>query len=268
MRKQIMGRDMEDNGKLEKLRAPEGMGGFAKGLAIIEAFSEVRREMTVAKAAQAAGLSRASARRCLLTLAELGYVHQFGSTYLPTPRMLRLGDAFFESSTLPQLAQSHLDDARDELNESVSLAVLEEGHSVFVARSEVTRPVSTYVRLGAKLPAFPSATGRVLLADLGDEDLNTYLATASLAQLSPKTETDPDRLRTLIAIVRDRGFSVICEELELGMLAMAVPVRNRNGRTIAALSISASIARVGLTQAEREFLPVLLARADALSRML
>ncbi|MBV0913829.1 IclR family transcriptional regulator domain-containing protein [Anianabacter salinae] len=259
---------MSDDTGAGKPRAPEGMGGLAKGLAIIEAFSETRREMTVAKAAQAAAISRASARRCLLTLAELGYVRQLGSAYLPTPRMLRLGDAFFESSTLPQLAQSHLDDARDQLNESVSLAVLEEGNSVFVARAEVTRPVSSYVRIGAKLPAYASATGRMLLADLADEDVDRYLSTTDFVPLSPKTETDPDRLRDLVRDVRARGYSVICEELELGMLAMAVPVRNRNGRTVAALSISAAIARVGLEQAEREFLPVLLARADALSRML
>lgn len=249
-------------------RAPEGMGGLAKGLAIIEAFSTTRREMTVAKAAQAAGISRASARRCMLTLADLGYVRQVGSAYLPTPRMLRLGDAFFESSSLPQLAQSHLDDARDELNEAISLAVLEEGQAVFVARAEVTRPVSSYVRLGAKLPAFASATGRVLLADLSDDEVDAYLKSADLAPLSTKTVTDVGRLHDLIAEVRAQGYALINEELELGMLAMAVPVRNRQGEAVAALSISASIARVGVEQAKREFLPVLKARAEALSRML
>lgn len=249
-------------------RAPEGMGGLAKGLAIIEAFSTAGREMTVAKAAQAAGISRASARRCMLTLADLGYVRQVGSAYLPTPRMLRLGDAFFDSSSLPQLAQSHLDDARDELNEAISLAVLEEGQAVFVARAEVTRPVSSYVRLGAKLPAFASATGRVLLANLKDDEIDVYLKSADLTPLSTKTVTDVARLRDLIAEVRAQGYALICEELELGMLAMAVPVRNSQGEAVAALSISASIARVSVEQAKREFLPVLKARAEALSRML
>jgi IclR family pca regulon transcriptional regulator len=182
--------------------------------------------------------------------------------------MLRLGDAFFESSSLPQLAQSHLDDARDELNEAISLAVLEEGQAVFVARAEVTRPVSSYVRLGAKLPAFASATGRVLLADLSDDEVDAYLKSADLAPLSTKTVTDVGRLHDLIAEVRAQGYALINEELELGMLAMAVPVRNRQGEAVAALSISASIARVGVEQARREFLPVLKARAEALSRML
>ncbi len=259
---------MADENTTKPKRAPEGMAGLAKGLAIVEAFSETRREMTVAKAAQAAGISRASARRCLLTLADLGFVRQVGSAYLPTPRMLRLGNAFFESSSVPQLAQSHLEDARDELNEAVSLAVLEEGQAVFVARAEVTRPVSSYVRLGAKLPAFASATGRVLLADLDDAEIAAYLSSADLSPLSDKTETDIDRLKGLIRQVRDAGYALICEELELGMLAMAVPVRNRQNQTIAALSISASIARVGAKQAEAEFLPVLQARASALSRML
>lgn len=249
-------------------RPPEGMGGLAKGLSIVEAFSETRREMTVAKAAQATGISRASARRCLLTLTNLGYLRQVGSAYLPTPRMLRLGDAFFEASSLLQLAQSHLDDARDELNEAVSLAVLEEGQSVFVARAEVTRPVSSYVRLGTKLPAFASATGRMLLADLSYQEIDDYLNSADLTPLSSKTETNIHRLHNLIKEVRRNGYALIAEELELGMLAMAVPVRNRRDETIAALSISASIARVGVEQAKQEFLPVLQARTEALSRML
>ncbi len=251
-----------------KARAPEAMGGLAKGLAVIEAFAAERRELTVARAASHAGLSRASARRCLLTLADLGYVRQAGSAYVPTPRMLRLGDAFFGTTSLPQLAQPHLDETRDELSESISLAVLEGDHSVFVARAEVSRPVTGFVRLGAKLPAFASATGRVMLADRTDEEVRAYLGRVPLEPLSPKTLTEPERIMESIAAVRRDGHAIICEELELGMLAIAVPVRDAEGRTVAALSISASIARIGPEQAKGEFLPIMQRRAEALSRML
>ncbi len=259
---------MDDINSTGKKRAPEAMGGLAKGLAIIEAFAAQRREMSVARAAQETGLSRASARRCLLTLADLGYVRQTGTAYIPTPRMLRLGDAYFEATTLPQLAQPHLDDTRDELNEPVSLAVLQDDHSVFVARAEVARPVTAFVRMGSKLPAFASATGRVLLADQSGDQIAAYLERSTLEPLSPKTETDPDRIAKHIAKVRTDGFAIILEELELGMLAMAVPVRDRSGQTIAALSISASIARITPEQARDEFLPIMIKRANALSRML
>jgi IclR family pca regulon transcriptional regulator len=259
---------MDEKPTPPKPRAAEAMAGLAKGLAIIEAFADQRRELTVARAAQATSLSRASARRCLLTLAELGYVRQTGSAYIPTPRMLRLGSAFYEATSLPLLAQPHLDGARDELNEPVSLAVLENDQAVFVARAEVSRPVTAFVRLGTKLPAFAAATGRVLLANLPEESIRAYLARTQLEPLSPKTVTDPEKLLDLIEEVRKNGYAIICEELELGMLAMAVPVRDASGQTRAALSISASMARISPERLQQDILPTMLRRAEALSRML
>lgn len=249
-------------------RAPEGMGGLAKGLAIIEAFSDQRREMSVARAAQAADISRASARRCLLTLTDLGYLRRIGSSYLPTPRMLRLGDAYFEVSSLPQLAQPHLDAARDKLNESVSLAVLQDDAAVFVARAQVTRPVAAYARLGIALPAYASATGRVLLAAQSDEEIDAYLARADIVAHSPKTVTDKDRIRAAILEVRERGYALSSEQFELGIFALALPVVDRKGMTIASISISASMARISPEQAISEYLGVLRERSEAISRML
>lgn len=249
-------------------RAPEGMGGLAKGLAIIEAFSDQRREMSVARAAQAADISRASARRCLLTLAELGYLRRIGSSYLPTPRMLRLGDAYFEVSTLPQLAQPHLDIARDQLNESVSLAVLQDDAAVFIARAQVTRPIATYARLGIALPAYASATGRVLLAAEDDAQFEAYLSRTEFVAHSPKTVTDPDRIRELIMEVRRTGYALSSEQFELGIFALAIPVIDHRDKIVASISISASMARISPEQAERDYLPVLREQAEAIARML
>jgi len=259
----------KENGKEKPSgRAPEGMGGLAKGLAIIEAFSLQHREMSVARAAQAAGISRASARRCLLTLTELGFLRRIGPSYLPTPRMLRLGEAYFEATSLPQLAQPHLDMARDALNESVSLAVLQDDVAVFVARAQVARPVATYARLGIALPAYASATGRVLLAARSDEEIEAYLDRAEIVSHSPKTVVDRGRILELIMTARESGYSLSSEQFELGIFALALPVFDAKGDTVASISISASMARMSPEQAEREYLPVLRERADAISRML
>lgn len=247
-------------------RARETMGGLAKGLAIIEAFAEQRAPLTVAGAAQAAGVSRASARRCLLTMVEAGYLRRIGSQFVPTPRMLRLGSAYFQTSSLPELAQSHLDAARDALSESVSLAVLEGDVSVFVARSEAPRLVSTMVRLGAQLPAYCSATGRVLLSALDDADLEAYLARIEPKALSEHTVTDRAAIRDRVLAARRDGLAITLEELEIGMISLAVPVKDANGRVLAAMSLSASSARVGLEKMRDEMAPILTRYADALSR--
>ena len=164
----------------------DNIGGLAKGLAIIEVFSTDRKPLTISAAARATNTSRASARRSLLTLLNLGYVVQVGSAFYPAPRLLRLGDAYFQNASLPQLAQSHLENARDEVHESVSLAVLDNYEPVFVARAEAEKIVSSLARVGRRLVGYCSATGRVLLADLPDSELD-----ASLEQLDPKPSPRP-----------------------------------------------------------------------------
>jgi IclR family pca regulon transcriptional regulator len=149
------------------MAAVEGMAGLAKGLAVLEAFGSAHAKLTISDAAKMTDLSRATARRCLLTLVDLGYLAFDGKFFTPTPRTLRLGNAYVESTPLPQLAQPHLAAVREVVHESVSLAVYFGGESLFVARSEVTRIVNTGVRVGASLPAYASATGHVLLAGLG-----------------------------------------------------------------------------------------------------
>jgi IclR family pca regulon transcriptional regulator len=243
-------------------RAPEGMAGLAKGLAIIELFGSTSSRLSVASAAEGIGVARATARRCLLTLVDLGYVEYDGRYYRPTPRMLRLGSAYLDTSSLPGLADQHLTDARDELGESVSLAVWEHGWSIFVARAEAQRIVKTGVRVGARLPAHCSATGRVLLAALGDDEVREQLATAERERRTPHTLTDPGALLEVVRHVREEGFAISDEELELGMRAIAVPVTDGAGRTVAAMSVSASAARVSAERMRREFVPVLRREAS------
>lgn len=253
---------------LTPVRKPEGMAGLAKGLAIIEAFGAEHDYLTVAQAAQVAGISRASARRCLLTLSDLGYLFKYGSQFRPTPRMLRLGAAYSETATLPQLAQAHLEAARDELRESISLAILEQGNSVFIARAEAERIVSSVVRLGGRLPAYASATGRVLLASLQDEELEKYLASITPEAFTKATITDKGELKRRIQLTRENHVEITDEELEQGMVSMAVPISDADGRTVAAMSMSASSGRISADRMRREFFPVLSKYADALARSL
>jgi IclR family pca regulon transcriptional regulator len=244
------------------------MAGLGKGLAVIEAFGPDRPRMTVADAARASDTTRAAARRCLLTLEQLGYLTHDGRYFAPTPRMLRLGAAFLDASALPRLAQPYLESARDELTEAVSLTVLEGDWSVFIARAETQRIVSTGVRLGARLPAHASATGRILLAALPDERVGAVLARARLQATTPRTVVDVARLRALVVQARSTGVTYTDEELELGMRSMAVPVRDGRGRTVAAMSVSAFTARVSLEQLRDRFLPVLRGHAERLGRLL
>lgn len=260
----------DDKNNIEKkpARTPEGMAGLAKGLAIIESFGQTHEYLTVSDAAQYADISRASARRCLLTLADLGYLTKSGSQFRPTPRMLRLGAAYYEASSLPQLAQTHLENARNELQESIALAVFEDGYSVFIARCETERIVTSIAKIGQRLPAFASATGRILLAGFSDDELKAYLESADLTALTKSTITDKKKLFTRISETRSQQLEISAEELEEGLISMAVPVRNPSGETIAAMSMSASSARISMEKMKHDFFPIVKKHADALSRTL
>jgi IclR family pca regulon transcriptional regulator len=250
------------------IRAPEGMAGLAKGLAIIEAFGQSRSQLMVADAAREAGISRAAARRCLLTLVELGYLTHDGKHFRPTPRMLRLGSSYLEAAPLPQAAQPFLEHARQALDESVSLAVFEQGYSVFVARAQADHIVSTGVRIGARLPAYCSATGRVLLGGLTEAEIKTYIEGYDLQARTDRTLVDRNAVLDAVEIAHKRGYELTDEELDVGMRSIAVPVTDGNGTIIAAMSASAFTARVSLDELLSRFLPELKDHADRLSRTL
>ena len=249
-------------------RLPEGMGGLAKGLAIIEAFSAHRTRLTVSEAAQSSRTSRASARRCLLTLTELGYLEFDGKYFRPQPRLLALGAAYSGTRSLPQIAQPFLKTARDKLQESISLAVLDRDAALFVARSEAERLVTTGISVGTRIDLYCSATGRMLLAAWSEERLSTYLDRVKPTARTKYSLVRKGALRDAIRDARTAGYASTDEELEMGLRSIAVPVVDSRGVTIAAMSASASSARVGLQQMIKNFVPVLKATADALGRAL
>jgi IclR family transcriptional regulator, pca regulon regulatory protein len=258
-------KDTSDENRKGGTRPAESMGGLAKGLAIIEAFSH-RPLQSVADAARASGATRASARRCLLTLVELGYVERVGREFQPTERLLNLGKGFSKTERLAKLSHPLLELARDELNESISLAILEGSFTLFVARAEAAHIVSIGVRIGAHLPVYCSATGRVFLAQMTDAEVLRLIGRAPLAQRSPRTITDPHEVVNKVREVRRDGFAISDEELEVGMRSVAVPVFDAESKLLAALSASASSGRIRVSDLRRRFVPVLQRTSEAITR--
>jgi IclR family transcriptional regulator, pca regulon regulatory protein len=244
------------------------MAGLAKGLAIIEAFDASHPRLTLADAARLTGLARATARRCLLTLTELGYVSHDGKYFRPAPRLLHLGFAYLGADPLPQLAQPILAGIRDKAGESVSLAILDGDEVLFVARAAVSRIVSTGVSLGARMPAHCMATGRVLLAAMPAAVLAAYFERVRFDRRTPKALADRESLAAAVERAGADGFCLNDEELEVGFRAMAVPVRNANGATVAAMSIGTLTARRSVQTMIDEFLPLLRDGAAMLGRAL
>lgn len=240
-----------------ELRRTETMGGLAKGLAIVELFGGGQSRLSVSEAARAAGMTRPAARRCLLTLEQLGYLAHDGKYFTPKARLRRLGGGPPFGASYAERAQPILDDACERMTESVSLAVLDGRESLFVARAESVRIVSTGVRVGGRLPAYCSATGRVLLGALDDDQVQQYLRDALLGARTSKTVTDPAALLQLVKQARHERVAYSDEELEIGMRSMAVPVHNKAGDIVAACSLSTAAARVTLQDMRQQYLPVL-----------
>jgi IclR family transcriptional regulator, pca regulon regulatory protein len=250
-----------------RVRVPEGMAGLAKGLAILEAFADNKgKRLTVADAARASGATRASARRCLLTLCKLGYLEHDGKFFRPQPRILSLSLAYSEGRTLPQVAQPILAAARDALAESVSLAILNGDSSLFVARAEAERLVSSGVSIGARLPLYCSATGRILLGNWDERNITTYLERTTLVARTRRTLVKKAAILDAVRTATTLGFAISDEELELGLRSIAVPVFDSRRALIGAMSASASSARVSVTQMTRNFVPVLQQNAEKLGR--
>ncbi|RTL61552.1 MAG: IclR family transcriptional regulator [Pseudonocardiaceae bacterium] len=244
-------------------RSRESMGGLAKGLMIMEAFAAHCGALTIAEAAVASQTTRAAARRCLRTLLELGYVTHDGKYYRPAARMLQLGAVYDAHDPLPRNASEQIIRAREGLEEALSVAVWADGNALFVARQDaMSAAVASVggVRVGMRLPAFCSATGRVLLAAQSDTAVNRYLADCERSAYTSRTVVDRDNLRALVREARDRGYATNDEELREGLRSLAVPVR-AHGKTIAALS--ATIGRRERVDEARERIVPLLTSAAA-----
>ncbi len=252
----------------EGVRVGDLIAGLAKGLAVIEAFDEGHPRLTIADAARLTGLERAVARRCLLTLVHLGFARHDGKFFELTPRILRLGNAFLSATPLPRVLQPALDRLAAETDESCSAAVLDGIEIVYVARAARRRVMSVGLDVGSRLPATCSSMGRVLLAALPEAEARARVLASDRRALTPRTITDPDALAEEIARVRASGHALVDQELELGLRALAVPVRDVRGRVVAAMNVGAQAARMPVERLLGEVLPRLAAAAAEVAREL
>jgi IclR family pca regulon transcriptional regulator len=237
-----------------------------RGLAVIRAFDAQHPRLQLSEVARATGLTRAAARRFLLTLVQLGYVRVDGREFSLGPRVLELGYSYLSGLTLPEVAQPHLETLVSRVDESSSISVLDGDDVVYVARVHTKRIMTVMITVGTRFPAYATSMGRVLLANLPDDELRAYLARASLVPLTPRTITDPAKLAVTLARVRAQGFALVDQELEEGLRSAAAPVCNREGTVVAAVNLSVSASRTSLRQLEDEFVPPLLDTAMQISR--
>lgn len=215
--------------------------GLVKGLAVLESFDTERQRLNATQAAERAGLTRAAARRHLLTLAHLGYLETDGSYFWLSPRVLRLSGAYLASARLPRVIQPTLNRLAAETQDVYSAVMLDGDEVVIVARgagpAPTTRLLAYGMHLGARLPAHATSTGRVLLAALTSDELGAWMAGRSLPRLTPHTTTDLTAFKALIEETARQDYCIASEEHELGVHAIAVPLRNAQGRTVAALNV-------------------------------
>jgi IclR family transcriptional regulator, pca regulon regulatory protein len=237
-----------------------------RGLAVIRAFDAEHPRLQLSEVARMTGLTRAAARRFLLTLVQLGYVRLEGREFSLRPRVLELGYSYLSGLTLPEVAQPHLESLVSRVDESSSVSVLDGDDVVYVARVHTKRIMTMMITVGTRFPAYATSMGRVLLAGLADADLTAYLARAELAPLTPRTVTDAGTLRARVDAVRAQGFALVDQELEEGLRSAAAPVRNREGVVVAAVNLSVSASRTSLRRLEDEFVPPLLEVAAQISR--
>jgi IclR family pca regulon transcriptional regulator len=235
-----------------------------RGLTVIRALSRPGPGLTVSDVARETGLARAAARRFLLTLADLGYVRADDHRFLLTPRVLELGYSFLSSLTLPEISQPHLRDLVQIVHESSSMSVLEGEDVVYVAREPTRRIMTVTIFVGTRFPAYATSMGRVLLAGLSGPELNRFLADAHLESLTENTTTDQERLLEEVEVVRGQGWSLVDQELEVGLRSIAVPVRNQQGRVLAAINLSTHASRTTIETMRDELLPRLQDAAAAI----
>jgi IclR family pca regulon transcriptional regulator len=243
-------------------RGADFVQSLERGLAVIRAFDHANPELTLSEVAVRTGVTRAVARRFLLTLASLGYVRNDGRFFSLTARVLELGYAYLSSLSLPEVAESHLEALVAEVNESSSVSVLDGHDVVYVARVPVSRIMTVSISVGTRFPAYATSMGRVMLAGLPPDELETYLDEVSLSALTARTVTTVAALRTEIGKVRSQGWSLVNQELEEGLRALAAPIHDRTGRVVAAVNVSAHASRTSLEAMRRDLLPALLKAAS------
>ena len=248
---------------------PNFMTSLARGLAVINAFQERKRHLTIAQISHRTEIPRAAVRRCLYTLMKLGYATSDGRTYSLLPKVLTLGHAYLSSTPLAVSAQPYLDRISEQLHEACNLATLEGEQVLYIARSAIPqRLISVDLSVGSRLPAYCTSMGRILLAALDDDSLHDYLNHADLQAKTSRTLHTPEALWECLQRIRHQGWCIVDQELEQGLRSIAVPVYDSAGHVLAAMNVSTHAGRVPASELEKRFLPIMLSASRELSSQL
>jgi IclR family pca regulon transcriptional regulator len=244
---------------------PNFMTSLARGLIVIQAFTQQSPQMTISQLSIRTGLSRAAVRRCLYTLTKLGFAGvEDGSRYSLQPRMLTLSHTYTASNTLSTAAQPILERMSAAHHESFSVATLDGDDIVYIARTTVSRVMAVDLHIGSRLPAYCTSMGRVLLAYLPTEQLEQYLARVTLIPHTTRTVTSVEKLRLALRNVRRNGYAVVDQELEVGLRSLAVPVQSPSGRVVATINLSGNAPRLSVLEMQSRFLTPLRNAANEL----
>ncbi|SPF80933.1 IclR family transcriptional regulator domain-containing protein [Pseudoprimorskyibacter insulae] len=250
------------------IKPTDYLGSLAKGLAVLEAFGERHPRLSVSEAAVETGLDRAAARRCLLTLTELGYTSYDGKFFTPTPKVLRLGNGALSAFPLTQVVQPWLDQMSERLQQSVSVSVLDDLEIIYIARAAQRRVMTIGLMPGSRLPAHCTSMGRVLLAQLPEDQARDVVARSDLSPRTPNSRTTPDDVMAAIAAARSNGYALVDQEIELGLRSIAVPLISATGRVVAAVNVGVAAAQMPTADLSTRCLPELLKAQDGLRNML
>jgi IclR family pca regulon transcriptional regulator len=248
----------------ERPRSSDFVQSLERGLAVIRAFDAENRELALSDVARSTGLTRAAARRFLLTLVKLGYVHFADGRFSLRPRVLDLGYAYLSSLSLPEVAGPHMEALVAKVNESSSISVLDDTEVVYVVRVPTRRIMSITLAVGTRLPAYATSMGRVLLAGLDDEELDERISRMQIRPLTSHTVASERALRDALAVVRKQGYAMVDQELEEGLRSAAVPIHGADGAVTASLNVSVHASRASMAVLRREFLPHALEAAAAI----
>ncbi|HET9645020.1 MAG TPA: IclR family transcriptional regulator C-terminal domain-containing protein [Burkholderiaceae bacterium] len=257
--------DVQYDGPLKR----DLVAGLEKGLTVIEAFDQERPRLTISEVAERTGLTRAAARRYLITLTYLGFVSQDRKMFALTPKVLRLAQSYMHSARLPRIVQPELHKLAYALKEASSAGVLDGDEVICIAATSAGRVVSAHLQPGTRVPAHCTANGRVLLAALPPNDADDWVARqGNLQAVTPHTVTLPDRLRIEIERTRQQGYAVVDQEFEPGLRALAVPLKNYRGETVAAINVCVHASRMSGEQLTENCLPSLLQAQAQLRQLL
>lgn len=241
---------------------------LARGLAVIRCFDKDHCKLTLTEVASRTKLARATARRFLHTLHALGYVESDGKLFWLSAKVLNLGFAYLNSQPLVELIQPYIKEVSEHTGESCSVSVLDLPDVVYIARSLTEQLMSVSLNIGSRLPAVSTSMGRVLLAALPDEEISKFIKSQKIKKFTNHTLTETSSILNEVIAARSKGYSVVNEELEIGLSSVSVPIVNKQGKAIAAINISSQPQKMDKKRLREELLPSLQQAASKISEVL